>query len=973
MTTDHQPEPTPSSEPGQELADRIRKGAREGVVILILALCSFLVLALVSFDALDGGWSTSQSSGIPENLMGRFGAYTSDLLLSITGYSAYLFPLVMLYYSAHRIYIGRQQLDSAALGLRFLGFVVWICANATLASLHFYHPESALPSGVGGIVGEAFTSILLTSLGLMGSTLLMLALWMIGFSLLTGWSWMLIIDTLGFYAEAGANRVFQWLKKEAKDTSAGLPEQYSAPSADQLYADRYQGQPAPAAPLNSENDAFFAPVRDAYPDNAQQQSNAFYEQTKDIDEDSREEKNPPQPWHKRLLNSLPMLPPLFNNKERNSKEAKAGRRAPAQERVEPALTLGAPLVATDDDRLSVVEPTLDISPSLQQAFGGVQNQQMPQQADQQSPVMPAPVAMPEAQAAPAQTAIDEPQPVMADMSEAPPWEEGAATQVPAVADGFETEPTLEERLAAVTQVTEDGEIWSVARFQKPDTTPVGEITGDKPSIDLLTQGDNFNKPSYTPEQLQTMSELLEVRLKEFNVVAQVVDVHPGPVITRFEIQPAAGVKASKITNLATDLARALAVTSVRVVEVIAGKSSVGIEIPNQNRAMIRLHKVLNHTSYSKSDSPLTLALGDDIAGQPVVANLAKMPHLLVAGTTGSGKSVGVNAMLLSMLFKATPEELRLIMVDPKMLELSVYDGIPHLLTPVVTDMKDAANALRWCVAEMERRYKLMAAMGVRNIAGFNSKLDEAAAQGARVADPTAKPEQGEAPPTLEKLPFIVVVIDEFADMMMIVGKKVEELIARLAQKARAAGIHLILATQRPSVDVITGLIKANIPTRIAFQVSSKIDSRTILDQGGAEQLLGHGDMLYLPPGTAMPIRVHGAFVDDDEVHRVVENWKRRGTPDFVDSILNGWEENGVPSEGGGAESGDEDRDALYDEVVEFITETRRVSASGIQRRFKIGYNRAARLVESLEAAGVVSGMGSNGQREVLAPPSQPQE
>ncbi|MDX1321068.1 MAG: FtsK/SpoIIIE domain-containing protein, partial [Oceanospirillum sp.] len=378
-------------------------------------------------------------------------------------------------------------------------------------------------------------------------------------------------------------------------------------------------------------------------------------------------------------------------------------------------------------------------------------------------------------------------------------------------------------------------------------------------------------------------------------------------------------------------------------------------------------------SYSKSDSPLTLALGDDIAGQPVVANLAKMPHLLVAGTTGSGKSVGVNAMLLSMLFKGTPEELRLIMVDPKMLELSVYDGIPHLLTPVVTDMKDAANALRWCVAEMERRYKLMAAMGVRNIAGFNSKLDEAAAQGARVADPTAKPEQGEAPPTLEKLPFIVVVIDEFADMMMIVGKKVEELIARLAQKARAAGIHLILATQRPSVDVITGLIKANIPTRIAFQVSSKIDSRTILDQGGAEQLLGHGDMLYLPPGTAMPIRVHGAFVDDDDVPRVVENWKRRGAPDYVDSILNGWEENGVPSEGGGADSGDEDRDALYDEVVEFITETRRVSASGIQRRFKIGYNRAARLVESMEAAGVVSGMGSNGQREVLAPPSQPQD
>ncbi len=970
MTTDQQPESNQQLEAGtkpelgQELAERIRKGAREGVVILILALCSFLVLALISFDAADGGWSRSQSTGIPENLMGRFGAYTSDLLLSLTGYSAYLFPLVMIYYAAHRIYIGRQQLDGAALGLRFLGFVVWICANATLASLHFYNPESPLPSGPGGIVGEAFTSLLLASLGLMGATLMMLALWMIGFSLLTGWSWLLIIDTVGFYADAGARRVYQWLKKEAQDSSAGLPEQFSAPSGDQLYSDRYQKQPAPAQipPASGDNDAFFAPVREAYDAQVAPDKGAEFA-SPDDDRDTYADQ-PPAPWYKRFLQNLPVLPPLFSRND-----GKADRRSPVQERVEPALSLGAPLTADPDDRLDPSEPRLDISPSLQQAFGGAA---APQAADQMSamPVADAPQFESERPVQPEHQSVSDHLPV----SVAEPAVTAAAAEVAPWDDAPQSdEPTMEERLAAVTQTTEDGEIWSVARFQKPDTTPVGEITGDKPSIDLLTQGDNFNKPSYTPEQLQTMSELLEVRLKEFNVVAQVVDVHPGPVITRFEIQPAAGVKASKITNLATDLARALAVTSVRVVEVIAGKSSVGIEIPNQNRAMIRLHKVLNHPSYSKSDSPLTLALGDDIAGQPVVANLAKMPHLLVAGTTGSGKSVGVNAMLLSMLFKGTPEELRLIMVDPKMLELSVYDGIPHLLTPVVTDMKDAANALRWCVAEMERRYKLMAAMGVRNIAGFNSKLDEAAAQGARVADPTAKPEQGEAPPTLEKLPFIVVVIDEFADMMMIVGKKVEELIARLAQKARAAGIHLILATQRPSVDVITGLIKANIPTRIAFQVSSKIDSRTILDQGGAEQLLGHGDMLYLPPGTAMPIRVHGAFVDDDEVHRVVENWKRRGAPDYVDSILNGWEENGVPSEGGGADSGDEDRDALYDEVVEFITETRRVSASGIQRRFKIGYNRAARLVESMEAAGVVSGMGSNGQREVLAPPSQPQD
>ncbi len=981
MTTDQQPEPNRSldndeqSEFGQDLANRIRRGAREGIVILILALCSFLILALISFNADDGGWSRSQNSGITGNLMGRFGAYTSDLLLSLTGYSAYLLPLVMIYYAAHRIYLGRQQLDGVALGLRLLGFMVWICANATLASLHFYHAESALPSGSGGIIGEAFTSLFLASLGLMGSTLLMLALWMVGFSLLTGWSWLLIMDVLGFYAESAAQQVYIWLKQEAKDSSAGLPEQFSAPSGDQLYSDRYQGQSQgpSSSGTSSENDAFLAPARDAYFGQQFQQEppapEAFEQKTSEFRSDYYDRQSESGGSNvlsklsvccKRFLQNLPALPPLFR-----ANDSRMDRRNLAQERVEPGLSFGHPLIPDADDQLNASEPTLNMTPSLQQAFS-----HSPEQAS--APETPLPV---ESGAVVAGNGIHSAVETEETSLSGTEHRDEEHPLRPVANHGViqDDEPSMDERLAAVTQTTEDGEIWSVARFQKPDTTPVGEITGNKPSIELLTQGDSVSKPSYTPEQLQTMSELLEVRLKEFNVVAQVVDVHPGPVITRFEIQPAAGVKASKITNLATDLARALAVTSVRVVEVIAGKSSVGIEIPNQNRAMIRLHKVLNHTSYSKSDSPLTLALGDDIAGQPVVANLAKMPHLLVAGTTGSGKSVGVNAMLLSMLFKATPEELRLIMVDPKMLELSVYDGIPHLLTPVVTDMKDAANALRWCVAEMERRYKLMAAMGVRNIAGFNSKLDEAAAQGARVADPTAKPEQGEAPPTLEKLPFIVVVIDEFADMMMIVGKKVEELIARLAQKARAAGIHLILATQRPSVDVITGLIKANIPTRIAFQVSSKIDSRTILDQGGAEQLLGHGDMLYLPPGTAMPVRVHGAFVDDDEVHRVVENWKRRGAPDYVDSILNGWEENGVPSESGGADSGDEDRDALYDEVVEFITETRRVSASGIQRRFKIGYNRAARMVESLEAAGVVSGMGSNGQREVLAPPSQPQE
>ncbi|WP_425454115.1 DNA translocase FtsK 4TM domain-containing protein [Kushneria sinocarnis] len=517
-------------------------------------------------------------------------------------------------------------------------------------------------------------------------------------------------------------------------------------------------------------------------------------------------------------------------------------------------------------------------------------------------------------------------------------------------------------------------LWTVEHLQsqRPESDVADEPVGTMPSLSLLTPPSD-HQPNYTDEQLAEMAELLEVRLREYGVKAEVVDTWPGPVITRFEIKPAPGVKVSKISNLAKDLARSLLVKSVRVVEVIPGRPTVGIEIPNPQRAMIRLREVFDSDAYQNAESPVTVALGQDIGGNPVVANLNKMPHLLVAGTTGSGKSVGVNAMLISMLLKATPDDVRMIMVDPKMLELSVYDGIPHLLAPVVTDMKEAANALRWCVAEMERRYKLMAAMGVRNLAGFNAKLDEAEQAGAQVADPLWEPqpwEMHQQPPVLEKLPYIVVVIDEFADMFMIVGKKVEELIARLAQKARAAGIHLILATQRPSVDVVTGLIKANIPTRMAFQVSSRVDSRTILDQGGAENLLGHGDMLYLPAGAGMPTRVHGAFVDDDEVHRVVEDWKRRGEPEYVDEILTGGVNadalTGLEAEGG--EGGDAEQDALYDEAVAYVTESRRASISAVQRRFKIGYNRAARLVEAMESAGVVSSMGTNGQREVVAPP-----
>jgi DNA segregation ATPase FtsK/SpoIIIE and related proteins len=476
------------------------------------------------------------------------------------------------------------------------------------------------------------------------------------------------------------------------------------------------------------------------------------------------------------------------------------------------------------------------------------------------------------------------------------------------------------------------------------------------------------------EDLQQMSDLVERKLADFGVTAEVEAVHPGPVVTLFELSLAPGTKASKVTGLAKDLARALSTISVRVVEVIPGKSVIGLEIPNAEREIVYLSEILRSEAYDSSKSPLTLSLGKDIVGEPVVADLAKMPHALIAGTTGSGKSVAINTMILSLLYKASPEEVRLIMVDPKMLELSVYEGIPHLLTPVVTDMKDAANALRWCVAEMERRYRLMAALGVRNIGGFNKKVREALEAGEPIKDPLFQPEPDplaeEAPqaPDLVPLPYIVVIIDELADMMMVVGKKVEELIARLAQKARAAGIHLLLATQRPSVDVITGLIKANIPSRIAFQVSSRVDSRTILDQMGAEHLLGHGDMLFLPPGTSIPRRVHGAFVDDHEVHRVVAHLKQLGEPEYIEEIVQEPSEPipGLSPEAAGVDT--EDTDPLFDEAVAIVTESRRASISGVQRRLKIGYNRAARLVEEMERVGIVSAPDERGNRQVLAPP-----
>jgi S-DNA-T family DNA segregation ATPase FtsK/SpoIIIE len=550
-----------------------------------------------------------------------------------------------------------------------------------------------------------------------------------------------------------------------------------------------------------------------------------------------------------------------------------------------------------------------------------------------------------------------------------------AEVVPLSSTGTTVEPVLrvvmDKKLLPRPKAIEPPRVVQPKIFDKKVGPPVTISAGMLPPLTLLNlppppAGKAFSKMSF-----EDLSRLVEQRLLDFGVAARVVAVHPGPVITRFELDLAPGVKVSKINGLSKDIARSLSVTSVRVVEVIPGKSVIGLELPNEYRELVCLRDILESPLYAQSTAPLSLALGKDIAGFPVVVDLAKMPHLLVAGTTGAGKSVSLNGMLLSLLFKASPEQLRLILIDPKMLELSVYEGIPHLLTPVITDMKDAANALRWCVAEMDRRYRLMASLGVRNLAGHNAKVIEANRQNNPLPTPEWLMAIGNQPPALQPLPLIVVVADELADMMMVVGKKVEDLVTRIAQKARAAGIHLILATQRPSVDVITGLIKANVPTRIAFQVSSRIDSRTILDQQGAEQLLGNGDMLYLPPGVGVPVRVHGAYVEDEEVHRVVATWQTYSKPEYLEAVTEGSPEGAEGEEGAAGTSGGE-ADPLYDEALRIVTESRRASISLVQRRLRIGYNRAARMMEDMEAAGVVSSMDVSGVREVLAaaPPSQ---
>ena len=898
--------------PPMEFTELISRIIKDSTLFVLVGGCVFWLMALIGYDGKDPGWSHVGYQPQISNWTGTAGALWADIALSFLGLLAWVIP-VMLIYPCIRLYRRKyvSLLDSLPfVMLRVVGALVFVFTACALFSLHLTNVSIDYPFTTGGIIGQAFSEWMVSWFSIHGSSVILWFSAMIGLTLFMEHSWRELTQLIGgaiLSSGCFISKIFSSSSLDS-DSDSEVPES------------------------TAEHQSMNAAVAHSTTTEKSAEKSAL----------------------------LAVLTPKRTVKPAATDEVKAVVDNANSKAVDAANVINPNIVARLKSKFSA-----DIQQSVppdQPAGAKPADQTVPPLTQRAEDIE---IAAHLAQPLPALSASHAPGASATLASRAQSSANAAQSAASSEASALNKRQLKIVPLSETHQSTLDEEPAFTNQPQPGKIIPKATV----PSVSLLDPAELQTEIGYTAQQLEDMSRLLEVKLKDFGVIVEVVEVNPGPVITRFEIQPAAGVKSSKIVNLAKDLARSLAVMSVRVVEVIPGKSVMGIEIPNINRKMVRLSEVLTAPVYQDAASRLTLALGNDIAGNPVVANLGKMPHLLVAGTTGSGKSVGVNAMILSLLFKAGPEDVRLMLVDPKMLELSIYEGIPHLLTPVITDMKEAAGGLRWCVAEMERRYKLMSKMGVRNLDGFNDKVRAGIKSGSPLLDPLWDPtEHGESPgtpaPALEVLPYIVVVIDEFADMMMIVGKKVEELIARIAQKARAAGIHLILATQRPSVDVITGLIKANVPTRIAFQVSSKIDSRTILDQGGAENLLGNGDMLYLPAGTSVPSRVHGAFVSDDEVHRTVEAWKRQGKPEFIDMQ--------VAEEGGPGSTGslfeDDEQDALYDEAVAFITTTRKASISSVQRKFKIGYNRAARIVESMEAAGVITSAGTNGQREVLAPP-----
>ncbi|AWY02501.1 cell division protein FtsK [Marinomonas primoryensis] len=889
--------------------------AKQAAFIAVLLFLFFFGLATYTYNPNDAGWFYSGNGAAIQNSMGPIGATIADLTSGFFGSLFYSLPplffwvAIILWRNPHSL----LPLNNALLCT--IGSILYLSFASVLCFLHTVG-ETALQYGAGGILGHGLGKLLYGFIGYDGATLVSLALVILSFTLLAQLHWLSLMDSLG---EKTFNFVMFVRQKWASNREAKANKKIEATGV-------VSEEPAIIRKRRKEKTESASNEQDA--------GNILFEDSQSEGALSEEifSKDGGDKKSKFALSSL------FSKSKKSSAETEL-----TKSHEEPEFG-GLDELSVDDGDGMDFGDTLYIEESW-----SLPSSESPVSNSVSAKPMSSSVGQNEHQEE-ASTGISKEQADAMLFNDNP-----ASTIPPAHKPAFRTlsEAKQLDSLGGPSSNNDESR-QNTNAYSLPDRSV---LTTPKPK-----------KGGYSEDELLALSELLERRLQDFGVKADVVEVNPGPVITRFEIQPAPGVKVSRITNLAKDLARSLSVMSVRVVEVIAGKSTIGIEIPNQVRDTVYFAEVINCDAYDRSSSPLTLSLGHDISGEPVVVDLAKMPHVLVAGTTGSGKSVGVNAMILSMLLKSTPDEVRMIMVDPKMLELSIYEGIPHLLTPVITDMKDAANGLRWSVDEMERRYKLMSKLGVRNIAGYNKKVRDAIEAGKPIEDPLWQPEMAmfsedgvaRTVPHLEPLPYIVIVVDEFADMMMIVGKKVEELIARIAQKARAAGIHLILATQRPSVDVITGLIKANIPTRMAFQVSSKIDSRTILDQGGADQLLGMGDMLYLPAGLPTPIRVHGAFVSDEEVHAVVEEWKQRGTPNYINDVVVNPED---------LMSGDdsEDKDALYDEAVKIIIETRKASISSVQRRLKIGYNRAANLVEAMEAAGLVGPMGTNGQRDILIP------
>ena len=914
----------------------------EAGMIIACVFAFFLLLALASFHPGDPGWSQAGLQLDVHNWVGATGAWVADLLLFSFGFLAYLLPFgsAFLGWFLFQHIKELDEFDYLTIGLRIIGGLLMALGATGIASINF---DDIYNFSAGGFVGDVISSALVPYFNTAGTILLLLCFFCTGFTLLTGISWLTIIDRLG--------EGTLWLGRKTLSAPQSLLAFEMPRLALANKSSNQSGDEGAELDITSMRAEPLASTAQTKPSQTQKTTPLRSEPTFGIDDVDDE---PPFYTYDgdKSVQSNP-------NDTVNAEEDDATSSADVAETKKSSFSLSgmrSAVTGSFKDKVGLGKSSQD--DSVQSEDDSSQHEHKHQA--QQSPHIN----------------FDD----LEEFDEDLPYETGskpitsANNSAPSVEGSEPNTETLQSQTVETQGASQGANqaFTPAALGAKPVKARAGELDPDlppMPSFDLLERADKHENP-LTPEEIEGISRLVEEKLADFNIEATVVGVFPGPVITRFELDLAPGVKVSKISGLSKDLARAMSAISVRVVEVIPGKSVIGLELPNKKREMVRLSEVISCDTFQSNKSPLTMVLGADISGQPVVVDLAKMPHLLVAGTTGSGKSVGVNVMILSLLYKSTPEDVRMIMIDPKMLELSVYEGIPHLLAEVVTDMKEAANALRWCVGEMERRYRLMSALGVRNLKGYNAKVEEAIANGTPIKDPLWKNEESmdaEAP-DLAKLPAIVVVVDEFADMMMIVGKKVEELIARIAQKARAAGIHLILATQRPSVDVITGLIKANIPTRCAFQVSSKIDSRTILDQQGAETLLGMGDMLYLPPGSPVPTRVHGAFVDDHEVHAVVADWQKRGEPEYIDEILNGEATAEVLLPGEQPEGEDQEFDAFYDEAVAFVTETRRASVSSVQRKFRIGYNRAARLVEQMEMSGVVSAQGHNGNREVLAPP-----